>query len=263
MLGEFPLNESDLFPEAGPPAIEAGIIGWEDQDDVADMGDDSNGGVTLIRVQLFRGKDATSDVKPGVAQGHRILARMNGWPIWAIPPKGLQCYVMFPSGFGDAPGAGVIAGLPGANPFVQFSKTRAKLDMGEDQDLVLKARSITLSTYGNDYIVVGPDTGIRIATSKGHTIELKDDQLTAAIVGTDLNVKTCLSLNLSEASLICKSAAPPEASVSCQDGSVTISAKETSLAGGAVTLGAGASPATPVLVGSPPGVPSSSVFSQS
>lgn len=207
MLGDLPLNESDLFPNASPPAIEAGIIGWEDDEEVADVGTSDNGGVTLIKVQLFRGKDATSDVKPGIAQGHKLLARMNGWPLWAIPPKGLQCYVMFPSGFELSVGAGVIAGLPGANPFVQFSKTRSKLDMGQDQDLVIKARSVTISSYDNDFIVVGPDSGIMMSDHLGNMVQIKDGQILIAVASGDPpDAKTVVRLKTDSLELLQKAA---------------------------------------------------------
>ena len=223
MLGDFPLNEADLFPETSPPAVEAGVIGWDGEDDVADVGTEANGGVTLIRVQLFRGKDATSDVKPGVAQGHRILARMNGFPLWAIPPKGMQCYVMFPSGFESAPGAGVIAALPGANPFVQFAKTRTKLDVGEDQDLVLKGRSVTISSYDNDFIAVGPDSGIIMSDHLGNMVQIKDGQILITVAdGDPPDAKTVVRLKTDSLELLQKNSGGNIAGVKLENLEVTV-----------------------------------------
>jgi hypothetical protein len=223
MLGELPINESDLFPHGTPPAVEAGMIGWEDEEEVADVGVEGNGGVTLIRVQLYRGKDATSDVKPDEAQGHKILARLNGFPFWCIPPKGLQCYVMFPGGFESTPGAGVIAALPGANPFVQFSKTRAKLDVGEDQDLVIKGRSVTLSTYDNDFIVVGPDSGIMMSDHLGNMVQIKDGQILIAVAdGDPPDAKTVIRLKVDNMELLQKNAGGNIAGVKLANLEVTV-----------------------------------------
>lgn len=262
MLGELPLNESDLFPEAGgPPAVEAGIIGWDGEDEVADVGDDSNGGVTLIRVQLFRGKDATSDVKPGVAQGHRILARMNGWPLWAIPPKGLQCYVMFPSGFEEAPGAGVIAALPGANPFVQFSKTRTKLDVGEGQDLVLKGRSVTLSSYENHFLSVGPEVGVLMSHPGGHAIQIHENQV-RIWVSKDDDAKSLIVLSQDKIEVLQKAAGGNIASIVLSEEEAIVLGKvfKALTAGG--VLGAAASAITGVQYSVAPGTMSATWSTQ-
>jgi len=264
MLPESPLNLQDVLggPER-PPAVEAGTIGWDGEADVADQGTEANGGTTLVRVTLYRGKVPTDEVKAGVAQGHRILARLNGWPFWAIPPAGLQCYVMFPSGFETTVGAGVIAALPGANPFVQFSKTRAKIDVGEDQDLVIKARSVTISTYDNDYIAVGPNSGIRCADHDGNLFRLKDGVFRVAIIGEDGNAKTVLQLSLDDLRMAHKNGAGLQSMIKLKGGSATMQAdREGAIASGSVMLGGAASPARPVLVGSPPGVPSTSIFGQ-
>ena len=132
-----PLPDSDVLPRPQQAFIEAGTIGWDGDDDVADIGTEDNDGTTLIKVQLFRGIDPTQPPIDGQATGHKILARLSGFPFWAIPPKGMQCFVAFPAGFATTPGAGVIVALPGANPFVQFSSSRAKIDVGRDQDLVI------------------------------------------------------------------------------------------------------------------------------
>jgi len=262
MLGEFPLNESDLFSgEAGPPAVEAGIIGWDGEDDVADVGDETNGGVTLIRVQLFRGKDATSDVKPNVAQGHKILARMNGWPLWAIPPKGLQCYVMFPSGFETAPGAGVIAALPGANPFVQFSKTRTKLDVGADQDLVFKGRSVTISSYENHFLSVGPEVGVLLSHPDGHAIQIHENQV-RIWVSKDGDAKSLVVLSQDKIEILQKAASDNATVVMLSEEEVVVLGKvfKALTAGG--VLGAVASAVTGVQYSAAPGTMSATWSTQ-
>lgn len=220
------INELELFPadRTADPGVEVGTVGWDGEDEHADVGTQENGGVTLIKVQLYRGKDSTSDVKPGVAQGHKILARLNGYPLWVIPPRGLECMVLFPGGFATTPGAGVIVALPGANPYVQFSKTRAKLDVGEDTDLVIKGRSITLSTYENDFIAVGPDSGIMLCDRDGNMMQIKDGQITIAVAdeGSPPDAKTVIKLSETALDLAQKTASGNMAGIRLENLEVTV-----------------------------------------
>lgn len=243
-----PLPELFGGPGSTPAVIEAGTIGWDSEADVADMGTEANDGTTLVRVQLFRGKDPTADVQPGVAQGHKILARLNGFPFWCVPPRGLQCYVAFPAGFGLTPGAGVIIALPGANPFVQFSKSRAKLDVGPEMDLVIKARSITLSTYDNDFVAIGPDSGIMISDHNGNVVQMKDDQIVIA-VASDGDAKTILRLTPELLSLAQKAANGVVAGLNLKDGDVVPAGANFQAYTAGLNLGPAATAATPAIIG--------------
>lgn len=182
-------------------AIEAGMIGWDDESEVALMGTEDNDGTTLIKVQLFRGIDPLREPN-GRAQGHKILARLSGFPFWAIPPKDMQCFVGFPAGFGTTPGAGVIIALPGANPFVQFSETRAKIDVGRDQDLVIKGRSVTLVMHNpddpdgqEDFISITPQGGIQMGSRDGLGVVIKDGTINLFVPDDSNDVKTVLRLS--------------------------------------------------------------------
>lgn len=259
------INFADLFGQDStePASLEVGTVGWDNDAEQADLGTQQNDGTTLVKVQLFRGKDPTSDITPGRGQGYRIYARLNGWPFWAIPPKGMQCVVGFPAGFATTPGAGIILALPGPNPFVQFSKTRAKVDVGPDMDLVVKAHSVTLSTYDNDYIVIGPDAGIRLADHNGNSILLKNGKMRVSICeGDPPEGKVVLEVALGALRLGHKSAGG-QCMLKMAGGKATLMAgTELALVGSAVSLGGAASPATPVMVGPNPGRPSTSIFGQ-
>lgn len=157
--------------------IEHGTVGWDDGSDPLDIGTETNGGRTFIRVQLFRGADPASSPDPGdgAAHGYKIKARISG-PMWHVPPRGTHCLVAFPEGLVDAPGLGVIIALPDKSPSIQFSGTRAVLDFGPDMDVVIKGRSVVLSDYENRYFAVGPDTGIKCGDTDASGFCLKSGQ---------------------------------------------------------------------------------------
>jgi hypothetical protein len=146
------------------PSVEHGTVGWDGEDEHTDLGKTSNDGTTLIKVQLFRGRDPDEPYKEGIAQGHRIWARIGG-PMWFCPAKGSQCFIIFPTGFAETPGVGLLVpAYPGRSPSIQFSKTRAVLDFGPTVDVIIKGKSVTLSDYTAPtpyYLSVGPTTGIK------------------------------------------------------------------------------------------------------
>lgn len=160
-------NQADI--RGGPAdyaqvATEMGTIGWDGDSEHADLGKTTNDGTTLIKVQLFRGRDPNEPYKEGVAQGHQIWARIGG-PMWYVPPKGSQCFVLFPGGFAETPGVGLLVpAYPGQSPSIQFSKTRAVLDFGPTVDVIIKGKSVVLCDYTSPtpyYLAVGPTTGIK------------------------------------------------------------------------------------------------------
>ena len=183
-------NESDLAlpPDTGMPIIR-GVVGWNSSDEHADVGTDSDDGHTFVRVTRFDGKSISKDPLTNSAQGHEILCQVMG-PLYYIPPKGTVVLVAFPDGHAEAPGAGVILGTIGGTPAVQFSETRAVLDMGEGTDLIVKGKSVTMSDHASpaQFMQVGPPpqggtSGINMCDSKGGTISIQDG--TAAMVGSN------------------------------------------------------------------------------
>lgn len=103
-------TDQDLFGTPGEyqtPQVLRGTVGWDGEPSWADLGDDTNGGITLVRVTLFRGKQVGRVIKPGAAQGHQILVAIPDG-IMRIPPLGAECIVVFPDGDTQTPGAGVL-----------------------------------------------------------------------------------------------------------------------------------------------------------
>ncbi len=147
----------DLFPPPPTGQIEIGTVGWADADDwfeVGAVGEDT--GYTMVRVQLYRGKQAGTPVKAGIGQGYKMLCHIAS-NIGRIPPKGTRCYVAVPHGYDGLVGAGVIIATVEKNNVDQLKQGRAVLDYGDDE-LLIKAKSITLqSTTGAVTLVTTVD----------------------------------------------------------------------------------------------------------
>jgi hypothetical protein len=174
-------NEQDLAlpaPESMP--IVRGVVGWSTASDHADVGTADDDGHTLVRVTLFHSKPITKDPETGKAQGHEILCQVMG-PLYYIPPDGAVVMVAFPDGHNEAPGAGVIIGTIGGTPAIQFSTTRAVLDIGPDMDLMIKGKSVTCSDHASpaQFFQVGPPpqggtSGISMCDSSGNGITIQN-----------------------------------------------------------------------------------------
>jgi hypothetical protein len=151
-------------------SIELGTVGW---DDGGDHWDSVAGEPTLVKVRLFRGRNPTTDgdAKTTEAQGSRLLCRISQ-PLNFIPDAGTQVIVGVPAGFGRTPGASMILGAAGNAPAIQFSETRAKMDFGANMDLLIKARSVTLTDYADRYVTVGPNFGIKMGDAVGNGLNL-------------------------------------------------------------------------------------------
>jgi hypothetical protein len=125
-----PANEQDVVgtpEEYAPTVFERGIVGWDDAEDWFELGDETNGGLTVVRVQLFKGRDPTTPPKQGIAQGHRLLVALpDGF--FRIPPKGSECIVAFPGGDIQTAGAGI---LLATIPRPQVSAVYGHLDAEE------------------------------------------------------------------------------------------------------------------------------------
>lgn len=250
-------SDHELLPRNLPPIIEAGTIGWVDDDEHADLGTSDNDGTTLIKVQLFRGIDPLKEPDPdGRAQGHKIIARLSGFPFWAIPPKGMQCFVAFPGGFATTPGAGVIFALPGANPFVQFSPTRAKIDVGRDQDLVIKGKSVTLVMHNpddpdgqEDFISISKEGGIQMGSRDGLGVVIKDGTINLFVPDASGDAKTVLRLSKDAIEAVQKDSSDTVAMLKIAEKDVTVCGAQflAATAGGA--LGTAASMANGIAYG--------------
>lgn len=143
-----------MFHDAETPLIEIGSIGWEDEEDYVFQGSDDNDGHTLIRVQLFRGRDPTRPLSPTRAQGIKMIAHINGGS-FRIPPKNTRCYIVCPAGMEHMPGAAFIIGTVEKSPTTQFSPDRVVMDFGPDVHVVIKGKSVTLQDPEFRFVSVG------------------------------------------------------------------------------------------------------------
>lgn len=186
--------------EGAPIGITHGTIGWQDEADVFDMGDASNDGNTFIRVTLFEGHEpGKPKAEDGGANGHQYLVRIM-LPFWYIPKKGLECFVAFPDGKVQTPGAGILVGCTGKSPLKQFAETTAKIDL-PGYDLVINARSITLRDGNSNSISVSPEGGMRMDGADGSSVVLHDGTFTVRSVTTGGKLAGQISVSRDEVSV--------------------------------------------------------------
>src|SRR3972149_641324 len=166
-------SEGDSFRRAmecyGPAQedggrLESGTVGWDDGKPHYDL---DGGERTLVKVTLYRGYRPGEDKKPrdGRAGGMQILCRITR-PLNFIPEDGEEVLVGIPAGFQETPGAGFILAVASNAPATQHSATKAKMDFGPEVDLVIKARSVTLSDYQDRFITLGPTYGIKMGAGR-------------------------------------------------------------------------------------------------
>lgn len=225
--------------EAQPNRVEGfvpvskGVVGWEHADEHHDLGTDSNDGHSFVRVTLFKGKELSpEEANDGNAHGAEILCKVMG-PLYWVPPKGTPVLVAAPDGEWGAPGSAVILGSIGPSPGIQFKGTKPKLDFGPDQDLVIKAKTLTLSDYNDNFIFLGP-VGIKIQNKDGSggLISGSDVQWWAAS-GSPPDCKAILSLKSSSIKLMLKE----QGYVTIDSTGTVVFGKAASLYGNIVTLG--------------------------
>jgi hypothetical protein len=244
-------NDADVLGDREQLLLfEPGTVGW----DGVDAHFDTEDGVTLVRVTLVRGRLPSTPLQPTVAQGLQVLCRIGGG-LFRIPKKGTAVTVGFPTAFAAHPGAGVIVCTTEASPDIQFSETKAKLDLGPDTDVVIKGKSVTITDYANRFLHVGPD-GVMMQDEKGNGLLLSGGALVLFVADSG-DAKTVIQLTKSELSLLQKDTG----FLKLTGGNATIFASGSAgLLGANVSIGAGATAATPALTGVPPGKPSTSVF---
>lgn len=249
-FAELPADADVLGPREDLLLFEPGTVGWDGIDPHFDTED----GVTLVRVTLVRGRHPSTALTPDVAQGHQVLCRIGGG-LFRIPKKGTAVMVGFPTAFSTHPAAGVIVCTTEASPSIQFSETKAKLDVGPDTDLVIKGKSVTITDYDNRFLHVGAD-GVMMQDENGNGLLLSGGALVLFVADSG-DAKTVIQLTKSELSLLQKDTG----FVKLTGGNATIFANASAgLLGANVSIGAKATALTPALTGTPPGVPSTSVF---
>ena len=134
-----------------------GTIGWLDTDDVFDLGDETNDGYTLIRVQLLGGRDLTQPLDPnGRGQGAKLLCMMaDHVAINGPPQKGDRCLVLLSHGQEQTNGCGIVTAI-----ISKQDTRRARLTSGET---VIRAKS------GAARMIVRNDGTISFVTSIDNT----------------------------------------------------------------------------------------------
>ena len=137
--------------------IVLGTVGWLDTEDVFDLGDETNDGYTLIRVQLLGGRDLTQPLDPnGRGQGAKLLCMMADHVAVNGPPqKGDRCLVLLPHGQEQTNGCGIVTAIVSKQ-----DTRRARLTKGE---AVLSPKS------GAARVVVRTDGTISLLTSDDNT----------------------------------------------------------------------------------------------
>lgn len=138
----------------GEAQIVTGSVGWEDEDEYFFLGEEANDGHTLVRVQLFEGRDYTQPINPNRAQGHKIVCHLSGG-LFRIPKKDTRVFVAVPKGMSHIVGAGVIFATIEKSPTTQFAEDRAVVDYGDDVHVVIKGKSVALQSPDNEFISVG------------------------------------------------------------------------------------------------------------
>jgi hypothetical protein len=249
-IAELP-NDADVLGGSSDLLLfEPGTVGW----DGADPHFDTEDGVTLVRVTLVRGRHPSTPLQPDVAQGHQVLCRIGGG-LFRIPPKGTAVMVGFPTAFAGHPAAGVIVCTTEASPDTQFNDTKAKFDVGPDTDLVIKAKSVTISDYDNRFLHVGPD-GVLLQDDKGNGVVMSGGAIMIYVADSG-DAKTLVQMTPQELSLLQKDTG----FIKLTGGKLTLLASGSAgLVAGNVAIGSPSKPQVAAMIAPSPGVPSTSVF---
>ncbi len=128
-----------------------GQIGWDTDAEHFFPGEKSNDGHTMVRCQLFSGRDNTQPHTPARAQGTRMLCHL-GDGVFRVPKKNTLCYIAVPDGATGAAGAGCIIATVSVGPEVNRNIASG--------DLVLSAPG-----GGQAQIVIKPNGVIQLNTT--------------------------------------------------------------------------------------------------
>lgn len=220
--------------------IELGSIGWDDSDEIADFGDrDDPNGVTLINVQLFRGRDKTQPLTTR-AQGHKIQVQMRDG-IVDLPPKDALAYIAIPDGKEECSGIGLLIGSvsPGAerkrnvapgNKFIQASEGAAGIGVNRNGAIVLHTTA--------DNTAEGASIYLRLDTTK-FEIRAPFGKFVFDASGIHMVTASGARFDLGAINIPGLSDLLPAEVLAAFTTYCTISAGRVQLDGGAVLLGAG------------------------
>lgn len=143
--------------------------GWDDTDDVFFAGTTEDDGHTLVRCQLFSGRDITKEHTPDRAQGTKMVCHVADG-VFKVPVKGARVYVLVPHGMEGVAGAGVIIASVTPGPERKSNITEGEITLagtaGQGRVRIKADGSVTL--YTND---TNTDDGtaifLRISPTKG------------------------------------------------------------------------------------------------
>ncbi|MBX3218982.1 MAG: hypothetical protein KF795_00605 [Labilithrix sp.] len=159
---------SIYHPRQESPTLEYGSIGWEDVPDYIFPGTDDNDGHTLVRVQLFRGRDVTKPLSSTRAQGIQLVAHINSLGGFRTPPHGTRCLVAIPAGMEQIPGAAMIMGiveksserfdtLPNGSVAMSAGQGQARVITNNDGSITLFSTDDNTANGKSVYVRVAPD----------------------------------------------------------------------------------------------------------
>lgn len=151
--------------------IQIGSVGWEGESEFAYLGSGDNDGYTLVRVQLFEGRDHTQPLNPSRAQGHKIICQISSG-LYRVPKMDTRVYVAVPKGMDHVPGAPVIIAAVEKSPTTQFAKDRVVMDFGDDVHVVIKGKSVSIQDPEFRFVSVGTprsggDPGVQVHLPDG------------------------------------------------------------------------------------------------
>jgi hypothetical protein len=275
------INDQELFRPDPDPRLHLawGTVGWVGDPDVLDgLGKDEDDGVTLIKVTLFDGAAPTKRASDeGGANGQQVRVQASG-PGWRVPPKGTRVMVGFANGDVLSPGNGLILGEVGVNPAKRFGRKKVLLDFG-DADVVITGKSVSLvcdsnpdgeKDAGKRHVVsVSPDGGAQVVSGGSGLFVMGTNKAGDALgevqikaIDPNGNLKASLVLAQDSAGMFCSPTPATASGVNFKSGNATVTGMGCAIQTGSVSLGALASPATPVQVGpvAMSGVPSTAVF---
>lgn len=248
-------------------SIEQGTVGWNDE-----TGDNPHyrleaEEVLLVKVRLFRGYNPDRDERPPEN-------RAGGTPLWCrvsapnnyVPEVGANVIVSIPAGGWTSPGAAMIIGIAAVTPPNQIGASKAKLDYGENCDLVIKARSITLTDYEDRFMTIGPRYGFKVGDADANGCMLKAGkwQFYSTDGEDDPDCKCMLELSEGLARLMVKNADGSVISGFTSDstaGDFTVAGKRFVAFTDGGMLGRTATPATLISYGVSPSVLASPMWS--
>lgn len=171
-----------------------GMVGHvDDNGEPIDLGDSTNDGNNLVRVTVFRGRDASVPLDQSQAQGHQLLCQLADGV--RLPDRGTRVMVAIPEHYGNIPGGSVIIAAvsnnwkaqanSGAGDMVlQVPGSPAAIFIRKNGTIVLKTADANgnttslaiapgkLSFVDQRFKIIGDDAGLRLRHYAGATLNL-------------------------------------------------------------------------------------------